>query len=124
MIVLALQLEKSSGCSLMKDGKILFSSSEERFSRVKSDSLFPKMSIKAALETTSIKPKEIDKILICSTEVTLYASLVNLYSSLSVSDQINMMKRYWEPKLVQKKKDCVSSKNELWNKLDEASKEL
>jgi len=104
MIVLALQLEKSSGCSLMKDGKILFSSSEERFSRVKSDSLFPKMSIKAALETTSIKPKEIDKILICSTEVTLYASLVNLYSSLSVSDQINMMKRYWEPKLVQKKK--------------------
>ena len=63
MIILALQLEKSSGCTLMKNGKILFSSSEERFSRIKSDSLFPKLAIKAALETTSIKPEEIDQIL-------------------------------------------------------------
>ena len=94
MIILALQLEKSSGCALMKDVKIIFSSSEERFSRIKSDSLFPKLAIKAALKTTSIKPSQIDKILICSTEVTLYASLVNLYSLFSVSDQINMMKKY------------------------------
>ena len=104
MIILALQLEKSSGCALMKDGKILFSSSEERFTRVKSDSIFPKFSIAAALKTTNIKSKEIDKILICSNEVTLYASLVNLYSSLSVEDQIRMMKKYWEPKLVLSKK--------------------
>ena len=34
----------------MKDGKILFSSSEERFTRVKSDSIFPKLSIAAALK--------------------------------------------------------------------------
>lgn len=104
MIILALQLEKSSGCTIMKDGKIIFSSSEERFSRIKSDSLFPKLAIKSALKTTSIKSNQIDKILICSTEVTLYASLVNLYSLFSVSDQINMMKKYWEPKLVNKKK--------------------
>ena len=46
MKVLALQLEKSSGCALMIDGKIIFSSSEERFSRIKSDSLFPKKSLR------------------------------------------------------------------------------
>ena len=104
MIILALQLEKCSGCALMKNGKILFSSSEERFSRIKSDSLFPKLSISAALKTTGIKANEIDKVLICSTEVTLYASLLNLYSSQSVSDQLYMMKNYWEPKLIDNKK--------------------
>ena len=74
MIILALQLEKCSGCALMKNGKILFSSSEERFSRIKSDSLFPKLSISAALKTTGIKANEIDKVLICTTGVSLYAS--------------------------------------------------
>ena len=104
MKILALQLEKSSGCALMIDGKIIFSSSEERFTRIKSDSLFPKNSIKAALKYGKIKAKELDKILICSKEVTLYASLVNLYSSLNVKDQLRMMKLYWEPKLIEKKK--------------------
>jgi len=104
MKVLALQLEKSSGCALMIDGKIIFSSSEERFSRIKSDSLFPKRSIKAALDFAKIKAKDLDKVLICSTEITLYASLVNLYSSLNVKDQLRMMKEYWEPKLVQNKR--------------------
>lgn len=104
MKVLALQLEKSSGCALMIDGKIVFSSSEERFTRIKSDSLFPKKSIKAALDHAKIKAKELDKILICSTEVTLYASLINLYSSLNVKDQLRMMKLYWEPKLIKNKK--------------------
>tara|TARA_E500000178_G_scaffold2908_2_gene3088 strand:- start:5950 stop:7773 length:1824 start_codon:yes stop_codon:yes gene_type:complete len=104
MKVLALQLEKSSGCALMINGEIVFSSSEERFTRIKSDSLFPKKSIKAALENGKIKANELDKILICSTEVTLYASLVNLYSSLNVKDQLRMMKLYWEPKLIENKK--------------------
>ena len=104
MKILALQLEKSSGCALMIDGEIVFSSSEERFTRIKSDSLFPKASIKAALEHAKIKAKDLNKILICSNEVTLYASLVNLYSTLDVKDQLRMMKLYWEPKLVKNKK--------------------
>ena len=104
MKVLALQLEKSSGCALMINGEIVFSSSEERFTRIKSDSSFPKKSIMAALNFAKIKAAELDKVLICSTEVTLYASLVNLYSFLSVKDQLRMMKEYWEPKLIDKKK--------------------
>ena len=104
MKILALQLEKSSGCALMIDGKIVFSASEERYSRIKSDSLFPAGAINEAVKSFNLKGEDIDRILICSTEVTLYASLVNLYSSLSVSDQIDMMKNYWEPKLVYNKK--------------------
>ena len=88
----------------MINGKIVFSSSEERYSRIKSDSLFPINAIKDALRSFNLKGKNLDRVLICSNEVTLYASLVNLYSLLSVEDQLMMMKRYWEPKLVQNKK--------------------
>tara|TARA_B100000029_G_scaffold514881_1_gene619462 strand:+ start:11591 stop:13417 length:1827 start_codon:yes stop_codon:yes gene_type:complete len=101
--ILALQLEKTSGCAIMIDGKIVYATSEERFTRIKSDSSFPKQSIENGLKTAGISAKDLDKVLICSKEVTLYAALVNLYSSLSVSDQLRMMKEYWEPKLVQGK---------------------
>jgi len=57
MKVLALQLEKSSGCALMINGEIVFSSSEERFTRIKSDSSFPKKSIMAALNFAKINCK-------------------------------------------------------------------
>lgn len=87
----------------MIDGKIVYATSEERFTRIKSDSSFPKQSIENGLKTAGISAKDLDKVLICSKEVTLYAALVNLYSSLSVSDQLRMMKEYWEPKLVQGK---------------------
>lgn len=116
MKILALQLEKSSGCAIMVDGKIVFSSSEERFTRIKSDSSFPKQSIHFGLKIAGIKSQELDKVLICSKEVTLYASLVNLYSSLSVNDQLKMMKEYWEPRLVQGK--TVSFLYMLQNKIE------
>ena len=38
MKILALTLERCSGCSLLIDDKIIFSSSEERYTRKKSDS--------------------------------------------------------------------------------------
>lgn len=104
MKVLALQLEKSSGCALMIDGEIRFASSEERYTRIKSDAIFPINAINDALKMFNLSGKDLDKVLICSKEVTLYASLVNLYSSLSVDDQLMMMKDYWEPKLVYNKK--------------------
>ena len=81
MKILALQLEKSSGCALMIDDQIVYAASEERFTRIKSDSSFPKQSIQKALEISGISAKALDQVLICSKEVTLYAALVNLYSS-------------------------------------------
>ncbi len=100
MILLSVTLEKCSGCAIMKNGKILYSSSEERFSRVKSDSSFPKKSIFNGLKILGLKSADIDLVLISGVELSLYAPLFNLYSSLSVEDQINNMKEYWEPKLL------------------------
>ena len=100
MILLSVTLEKCSGCAIMKDGKIIYSSSEERFSRIKADSSFPKKSILNGLEISKISPEKIDKVLISGFELSLYAPLFNLYSKLNVDDQIKLMKEYWEHKII------------------------
>ena len=46
MKILAITLEKCSGCAIFVDDEIIFSSSEERYTRIKSDSSFPKNSNK------------------------------------------------------------------------------
>ena len=100
MKVLAITLEKCSGCAVLVDDKIIFSASEERYSRIKSDSSFPKNSINDALSFTGLKGTDFDKIIICGNKLSLLAPLMNEYSTFSVDDQIRAMEEYWYPNLV------------------------
>jgi len=100
MRVLAITLEKCSGCAVLVDDKIIFSASEERYSRIKSDSSFPKNSINNALSFTGLKGTDFDKIIICGNKLSLLAPLMNEYSTFSVDDQIRAMEEYWYPNLV------------------------
>ena len=100
MKVLAITLEKCSGCAVLVDDKIIFSASEERYSRIKSDSSFPKNSIHDALSFTGLKGTDFDKIIICGNKLSLLAPLMNEYSTFSVDDQIRAMEEYWYPNLV------------------------
>ena len=106
MKILAVTLEKCSGCSLMIDNKIIFSTSEERYSRIKSDSSFPIESITHALEFANLQGNELDQVIICGNMLSLIPSLTNEYSTLDVDEQLKLMKDYWYPTLVEKK--CVS----------------
>ena len=100
MKVLAITLEKCSGCAVLIDNKIIFSASEERYSRIKSDSSFPKNSINDALSFSGLKGADFDKVIICGNRISLLAPLMNEYSTFSVDDQIRAMEEYWYPNLV------------------------
>ena len=103
MKILAVTLEKCSGCALLINNEIVFSTSEERYSRIKSDSSFPKNSIKEALKFAKINSKDLDKLIICGGQVSVIASLTNYYSKLDVKEYLDLMKKFWHPKLVKKK---------------------
>ena len=100
MKILAITLEKCSGCAVLIDDKIVFSTSEERYSRIKSDSSFPRNSINDALSFSGLKGADFDKIIICGNRLSLLAPLMNEYSTFSVNDQIRAMEEYWYPNLV------------------------
>ena len=55
-------LDKDASASLVEDGKILFAAGEERFSRQKQHSGFPRRAIEAALNATGTSPEEIDAV--------------------------------------------------------------
>lgn len=100
MKILAVTLERCSGSALFVDDKIVFSSSEERYTGKKSDSSFPQNSIKHALNFCNLSSNELDQVIICGNKISLIPSLLNEYSTFSVNDQIRAMDEYWYPKLV------------------------
>ncbi len=100
MKILAITLEKCSGCAVLIDDKIVFSTSEERYSRIKSDSSFPRNSINDALSFLGLRGTDFDKVIICGNRLSLLAPLMNEYSTFSVNDQIRAMEEYWYPNLV------------------------
>ena len=100
MKILAITLEKCSGCAVLIDDKIVFSTSEERYSRIKSDSSFPRNSINDALSFSGLSGADFDKVIICGNRLSLLAPLMNEYSTFSVNDQIRAMEEYWYPNLV------------------------
>ena len=100
MKILAITLEKCSGCAVLIDDKIVFSTSEERYSRIKSDSSFPRNSINDALSFLGLRGTDFDKVIICGNRLSLLAPLMNEYSTFSVDDQIRAMEEYWYPNLV------------------------
>ena len=104
MKILAIHVEKTSGCALFINDKIVYATSEERFTRIKSDSSFPLQSIKNALKHSKIKPNELDKVILTSNWLTLIPSLTNHYSNLDVKDHLKMMRDFWYPNLNQGKK--------------------
>ena len=103
MKILAVTLEKCSGCALLIDNEIVFATSEERYSRIKSDSSFPKQSILHALKFAKIEGNDLDQVIICGNMLSLIPSLTNEYSTLDVDEQLKLMKDYWYPTLVEKK---------------------
>ena len=100
MKILAITLEKCSGCAVLIDDKIIFSTSEERYSRIKSDASFPRNSINAALSFSGLKGTDFDNVIICGNKLSLLAPLMNEYSTFSVDDQTRAMEEYWYPNLV------------------------
>ena len=103
MKILSVTLEKCSGCALLIDDEIVFSTSEERYTRIKSDSSFPLQSILHALKFAKIEGKDLDQVIICGNMLSLIPSLTNEYSTFDVDEQLDLMKNYWYPTLVEKK---------------------
>ncbi|MDC0438360.1 hypothetical protein OAL41_03240, partial [Nitrosopumilus sp.] len=98
-----------SGSSLFIDDKIVFSSSQERYSRIKSDESYPVNSIEDGLKSCNINSADLDNVIIAGNNISLIPVLLRIFSSFSVEDHLRTMTEYWYPSLV---------KNESVNILD------
>ncbi len=68
-----------SAVTLVEDGEIIYASQEERFSRIKHDSRFPKLALKDLLKFRQIKLKEIDFIVFFEKPFLKFERLIETY---------------------------------------------
>ena len=103
MIVLGINEEHQANCSILVDGEVIFSQSEERITRVKNDIGYPFQSIEEALKETGISKNQIDFVV----HSTLYQSPIYMKIKRTVkyniSDWVREMHEYWKPVLLEKK---------------------
>lgn len=99
MIILGIFFGQCSSISIYKDNKIIFASSEERYSRIKSDESYPLEVINEGLKFCKISGRDLDKIVIAGKDIQIETMLLGNYSNFSVKEHLMTMKEYWRPKL-------------------------
>ena len=94
---------ESHAC-IIRDGILLAAISEERLTRIKSDSRYPKNAINKVIEIAGIIPKEIDLVVFAGNSRYIWQSLYNKNAMFSIEDWIKEMDIYWKPILLEGKK--------------------
>ena len=99
MNILGIQWGDTASACLVKDGKIIAASSEERYSRKKNDMQFPIQSI----EYCKSFCKTVDFVALDSLRSDYLTKLTNMYS-ISVDEMVRMQHYYYYPLLYENKK--------------------
>ena len=99
MIILGLYIGQCSSIAIYKNNKIIFATSEERFSRIKSDETYPLEAINQGLKYCNISADEIDNVVIGTIRTQLVPMLIRNLSNFSVEEHLKTMNEYWKPKL-------------------------
>ena len=108
MKILGLVWDITSSAAISIDNTIRYASSEERFSRQKSDEQYPKTAIEKGLNFCDINPTDLDLIVFGSQQMPFKYYLLNFDCKFSVGDHIQVMEKYWRPKLKGKKVDKIN----------------
>lgn len=103
MIILGIHDGHNASAALIKDGKLICSLAEERFSRIKNHFGYPSKAITAILDYAGLKKSDIDSVAMSSKNIKPAYFYVSRNSQLSVKDYLKEQKEYWYPKLYENK---------------------
>jgi len=103
MIVLGISEAHEAHACIVRDGELVAAIAEERLSRIKADSRYPRRAIDAVLKIAGIEPAEIDAVAFASRSDWLWQTLYNKHAMFSVQDWIDECEFYWKPVLLEGK---------------------
>ena len=117
MIILGISDSIESHACVLKDGKLIGAVAEERFSRLKSDTGYPKKSIDYLLKYLKIRSTEIDKVVFAGFDNGIFQTIYKPNAKFSVFDWVKQNDLYWKPKLYQNKKLSEYDDFKIWEKV-------
>lgn len=103
MIILGISEGHEAHACLLKDGVLLGCIAEERLSRIKTDSRYPRRAIDAVLRLSGVAPEEIDAVAFAAKSDWLWQTLYNKHATFSVQDWVDECDFYWKPVLLEGK---------------------
>ncbi len=89
--------------ALISNGKIVYASQEERFSRLKGDYGFPKKASNDLFKFSGLKPKDIDLVIVGSKKLNPVLLKIKRNANFTVNDWIYEQDKFWKPKIFYKK---------------------
>ena len=116
MIILGISDSIESHACILKDGQLIGAVAEERFSRLKSDSGYPKKSIDYLLKYLNIKSKDIDKVVLAGFDNGIFQAIYKPNAKFSVFHWIKQNELFWKPKLYYNKKINEYDDFKIWEK--------
>lgn len=103
MKILGISDTHDSGACLLVDGKLVAVVSEERFTRLKSDTDFPYNSIDYCLNKAGLLSSELDLVALASNAISPAHIYTKRSALFSVDDWVQEMNEYWYPKIYENK---------------------
>lgn len=100
MKILGISEGHNCTAAILVDGKIIACSSEERFSRLKNDSGYPKLAIDFCLRQANIDPRDLDLVALSGTDTQLWWNGMRNEALFSVSDHVYEQHNYYKKILI------------------------
>jgi carbamoyltransferase len=107
VIILGISEAHEAHACVLRDGELLAAMAEERLSRVKTDSRYPRRAIDSVLAIAGVAPEEIDIVAFAAKSDWIWQTLYNKHAKFSVRDWIEECETYWKPVLLEGKKLSV-----------------
>lgn len=98
MKILGISDTHEAAAALMIDGKIIASSAEERFSRLKSDMGYPSKAIRFCLDFAGIQPQDLDAVALATNDSPAAHIRIKREATFSIKDWIDEQNLYWKKK--------------------------
>ena len=100
MVVIGIYEDHNSSAALSINGEIICAVQEERFTKRKNENGFPKNAVEYILNKYSLDNSNIDIVAISTIERSVVDNYkYPIHTVFSVEDHLNLMSRFWKPKL-------------------------
>lgn len=101
--VLSIFMGHEANASIMKNGELVASASEERFNKKKCYVGYPRKAIDFCIRFSKLSPKNLDEIVIVSKKLNIDQIIVKRNSSFSIKDFLREQEEYWYPIIYENK---------------------
>jgi len=101
MNILGIAHSHEAHACVVSDGKLINCIAEERLSRLKADSSFPKRAVDWVLNDAKMSAKDIDLVCVAGQSGRLFKTVLKQNACFSVNDFIRQQHDYWKPKLLE-----------------------